>query len=63
VRVAVPDVVGLDSGVATIKIMGAGFKVNLRRDAAAGASAVVASQQPPASAAAPKGSTVVLTVK
>jgi hypothetical protein len=63
-KTAVPNVVGLDSALATLKLMAAGFKVNLRRAgnrAPAGAGAV-SSQDPAAGTAAAKGTTVILSV-
>jgi hypothetical protein len=65
VKVTVPNVVGQDSGMATLQLMRVGFKVNLRRQSGVGPATqggAVANQEPAAGSSAPKGSTVILTV-
>jgi hypothetical protein len=64
-KIAVPNVVGQDSTMATIRLTGAGFKVNLRRQSGADSSArpgTVTSQDPAAGSSASKGTTVILTI-
>jgi hypothetical protein len=62
-KVTVPNVVGLDSGMATLRLMGAGFKVNLQRaGSSASTRAGVTRQEPAAGTAAARGTTVILSL-
>jgi hypothetical protein len=64
-KATVPNVVGQDSAIATLQLMGAGFKVNLRRQSGADSSSragAVTAQDPAAGSSATKGTTVILTV-
>lgn len=65
-QVTVPNVVGTDSGVATLKLIALGFQVKVRHDSqAAGASTArqgtVVKQSPVAGSKAAKGADVILT--
>jgi hypothetical protein len=67
-KVPVPDVVGTDSGVATLRLMALGFEVKVRRDRPAGSTPAagrgnVVEQSPRAGTAAPKGSEITLTIR
>jgi hypothetical protein len=63
-QVVVPTVVGLESGIATLRLMSVGLQVQLRRDAETAASArpgSVLQQSPVAGTSVSKGATVTLT--
>jgi hypothetical protein len=62
--VAVPELVGTDSGVATLRLMTLGLKAEVRRDSSSGSpTGKVVRQSPAPGTSVPKGSKVTLTVR